>query len=141
MISNRIKSSEDIEGSGDVLEIVNLKQFANSQGISVRTARRWIQQGMPRIKMNRQGKILVDLDKTMAWILIHKQHTTGCLSLSQAAATAKVHRNTIRYWMKSDAAFQEAVVIPDRTKYMISEENLKDWLNNHERGQRVCLIC
>ncbi|OMD44017.1 hypothetical protein BSK52_00250 [Paenibacillus odorifer] len=117
------------------MEIVNMKQFAEKQGISLRTARRWVRQGLPRIKVMKQGKCLIDLEKAEGWMLQRKKkQSPDCLSIQQAANVSGVHRNTIRYWLRTNMHFREKVVIPEKTSYMISKQGLEDWINKQTSG-------
>lgn len=118
------------------MKIVSLKQFAEQHDISIRTARRWIQQGMPHVKITKQGKFIIDWEQAEEWRIANKQkQTSGCLSITQAAVIAKVHRNTVRYWLKMNAEFRGAVIIAGKTSYMIAEERLREWLQTTKRSE------
>lgn len=118
------------------MEIVNMKQFAEKYEISVRTARRWVRQGLPRIKVMKQGKCLIDLEEAEGWMLKRKKkQPSDCLSIQQAANFSGVHRNTIRYWLKTNVRFREKVVIPEKTSYMISKQGLEDWIKKQTLGR------
>lgn len=118
------------------MKIVSLKQFAEQHDISIRTARRWIQQGMPHVKITKHGKCIIDLGQAEEWRTANKQkQTSGCLSITQTAVIAKVHRNTVRYWLKTNAEFRGAVVISGKTSYMIAEESLQEWLQTTKRSK------
>lgn len=105
------------------MEVISLKQFAERQGVSMSTARRWVQQGLPCAKATKYGKCLIDAKKARMWVSKLKQKPSpDCLSIQQTADFAGVHRNTVRNWMRSNEEFRESVVIAGKASYMISSK-------------------
>ncbi|WP_310551330.1 MerR family transcriptional regulator [Paenibacillus glufosinatiresistens] len=119
------------------MEILSLNDFCASQRISKQAAKKWINRGMPVIKMSKYGRIYVDAPAARAWLedRIHNRSLDG-ISLTETARIAGVHPSTVRYWARKSLTFQNQVVIPERKAYRFSKKALFSWLESRREEIR-----